>query len=339
MKWLAGLLLFITLPVCAKNVVNVFCWTNYIPNEVIQQFEKETGITVNFTQFSSNEEMYTKLKINPDIGYDVVVPSSYYVARMAKEHMLAALDKNNLSNLQYIEPRFLNAPYDPHNQVSVPFFWGATIIGVNKKFIDPHSIQSWSDLWQPRFRDQLLLLADMRDSFSIPLLINKASINTRDPKTIQQAYLTLKQLWPNVKLINSDAIATFFIDEDIIVGSAWNGDIYQAQQENPNIVAIYPKEGFPIWVDNLVVIKNAPHLRNAYRLINFLLNPKINAEIADFTGYSTPNSAAYKLLPKSERESSLYPSDEVLKRAQLEDYLGDAEDTYKYYWERFRAGA
>jgi spermidine/putrescine transport system substrate-binding protein len=338
-NWLWLLLFLTTNSFANDSVVNVYNWTDYIPNQVIEQFEKQTGITVNYSEFTSNDEMYAKLRANPNIGYDVVVPSSYFVSRMAKQHMLHKLDFKQLPNLKYIDKIFLNKSYDPHNKYSVPFFWGSTIIAVNKKYINPKEINSWKDLWQPRFKDQILILNDLRDAFAVPLIANHASINSRDPNTIKQAYLSLKSLWPNIKLITSNNVPSVLADEDANIGIAWSADIFSAREDNPNIVAIYPKEGFAIWVDNMVILNNAPHLANAYKFINFIMQPKITAEIAENVNYSTVNSSARKLLPKTMRNSPiLYPNKHTLARSQFESYVGNADKLYKNYWERFRAG-
>ncbi|MBX9706135.1 MAG: spermidine/putrescine ABC transporter substrate-binding protein [Gammaproteobacteria bacterium] len=334
------LLLLTAVSYADDNVLNVYNWTDYIPNSVIKEFEQKTGITVNYNEFTSNDEMYAKLRANPNIGYDVVFPSSYFTARMAHDKMLQPLDLKQIPNLKYVDPTFLNPSYDPQNRYSVPFFWGATIIGINKKYIDPNSITSWRDLWQPRFKDQVLLLGDIRDAYAVPLILNGDSINTRDPEQLKQGYLLLKTLWPNVKIISSDGIPSLFADEDVTIGVAWSADIFSANQDNPDITGVYPKESFAVWMDNMVVMRNAPHLANAYKFINFILQPEITAEIAENTNYSTVNMAAKKLLPPEMRNSPiLYPSKKTLARAQFEGYTGDADLIYKNYWERFRADA
>ncbi len=324
----------------SDNILNVYNWTDYIPQSVISRFEQQTGITVNYNEFSSSDEMYTKLSANPNIGYDVVFPPNYLVTRMAQDRLLQPLDLQQLPNARYIDPLFLNHSYDPNNQYSLPFSWGATIIGYNQKYFSKATITSWRDLWQPRFSNQLLLLNDIRDVFAIPLLIMGASVNSREPQQIQQAYKLLNALWPNIKIISGEGIPALLADEDIVISVAWNGDIYSANQENPAIKGIYPKEGFALWMDNVVIMRQAPHVTNAYRFINFILQPENMAEIAQNTHYSTVNYAAKNRLPKAMRMNPiLYPPAEIIKHAQFEGDVGEADHLYKSFWEEFRANA
>tara|TARA_R110000868_G_scaffold144960_1_gene364470 strand:+ start:15238 stop:16266 length:1029 start_codon:yes stop_codon:yes gene_type:complete len=334
------LILFSAHSVAAEKVVNVFCWTGYISSQMIQQFEKKTGITVNFTQYSSNEELYAKLKANPNIGYDVIVPSTYYVQRMNREHMLLKLDKQKLPHFKNLDRHFLYQSFDPKNDYSVPFYWGADIIAINKQYYHPESIHVWNDLWQPRFKNKLLILEDLRDIFGVALLTQGYSINTQNPQQIHQGYQKLQKLWPNVKVINSDAVQSLLADDDVTAAIAWSGDIYAASRMNPNVMGIYPKDGFVIWVDSFSIPKHAPHVNNAYTFIDYVLNAKHAAKLAEFAGFSTPNKAALAYLPTAMRNSPLlYPSAKTLSRGQFESYVAGADGLYKKYWQLFRLGA
>jgi spermidine/putrescine transport system substrate-binding protein len=336
-----GLSIFITTASYAKsNVVNIYIWANYIPPSIFKIFTKETGIKVNLTEFDSNETLFTKLKTSAHSGYDLIVPSSYYVARMARKGMLHELDKNQLSNIKNLNPALLNKDFDPNNTYSLPYLWGTTGIVVNKKYIDPNSVKTWADLWKPQYKNQLLLLDDMREVFNMAFIKLGYSINDTDPKHIKAAYLQLKQLLTNVKLFNSDAIQNIYVDEDIVIGMGWNGDTRTAQQENPNLVYIYPQDGFAVWIDCLAIPKYAPHLENAHKFINFLLRPDISQAIFDFTNFSTPNVKAIKLLSKElQHDATINPDKTTLKRGQLQKEIGAAQRTYAKYWELLKIGS
>jgi spermidine/putrescine transport system substrate-binding protein len=181
-----------------------------------------------------------------------------------------------------------------------------------------------------------MLLNDSREVFSMVLLSLGYSINDRDPKHIKQVYNKLIELLPNIKLFNNDAVASTYIDEDATMGMAWNGDAYLASKENPNIVYTYPKEGFVIWIDCFALPKYAPHLENSYRFINFLLRPDISEIITRAVGFSTPNQAAYNLLPPEIRNNPMqYPDKKLLlKKGQYQRYLGGPLTAlYEKYWE------
>jgi len=324
----------------ASSVINVYNWSDYLPAKVIKEFEKKTGITVVYSEYNSNAALYTKLKSDPQVGYDVIFPSSYTVDRMRKQGMLHKLDKAKLPYLKYYNPRLLNKAFDPHNHYSVPYLWGTTGIAVNSKYITPSTITQWSDLWQKRFKNKLLIFNDMRDAFSVALITLGYSINDTNPQHIYQAYKKLKTLLPNIKLFNSDAEKIIYIDGDIHIGMGWSGDIYLAHSANPNIKYIYPKEGFPIWIDCLAITTHAPHLANAYRFINFLMQPKVAAQIAIAEGYSTPNQAALKYFPNSLRTNPMVnPSEHLLQRGQFQLDLGKAHAIYETYWQLLKISA
>lgn len=331
--------LFIPTAHAEENVVNIYNWSNYISSDVLKEFTRETGIKVNYTTYDSNETLYAKLKANPHTGYDVIVPSTYFVDRMRQQGMLQALDKSRLPNFKNLNPALLNKSYDPGNNYSVPYFWSSTGIVVNSKMQDPKKLQSWADLWNPRFRNQLLLLDDVHEVFSMALIVLGYSPNDTNPEHIRSAYLKLKQLMPNVRLFNNDGVKSLFIDEDLSVGMAWNGDIYQAIDENPALRFIYPKEGFVISIDSMAIPIGALHVKNAYTFINFILRPDIAKKMSLATGYPTPNLVAYKLMPKAMLNNRIiYPDKKTLQRSVVQVDVGAAESVYQHYWELLKIG-
>jgi spermidine/putrescine transport system substrate-binding protein len=320
-----------------SKTVNVYAWSEVIPDAVIQQFEKETGIKVNFSTFDSNEVMYTKLKTNSKAGYDVIEPSSYYIDRMRREGMLAPLDKSKLENIKNMNSEFMNQSYDPRNTYSLPFVWGVTGIFVNKSHFDPKTVTKWSDLWDKKYADKLLMLDDNRELFSAALLTLGYSANDNNPDHIKKAFLKLKELMPNIKLFNSEVVPTL-IDEDAYIGMAWNGDAYKASTENSQITFIYPKDGFVIWVDNFAMPINAPHSENAYKFLNFMMRADVARDVAIYNNFPTPNEAGQKLLPEKIRNNPvIYPSKEVLSHGQFQTDVGDkALALYEKYWEQLK---
>ncbi len=343
-KWLRIFLVISLLwPVSAfasDNVVNVYTWADEIPHEVIAQFEKETGIIVNYSTFDTNEIMYAKIRANRNIGYDLIEPSSFYIDRMRKQDMLEKLDKTQLANFKNLDPFFVNQAYDPDSKYSVPFIWGITGIFLNKDYFKSHDIAKWADLLDKKYADQLMFLDDSREVFSMAMLMLNYSINDANPEHIKQAYLKLKQLMPNVRLFNTDAVASILIDEDATIGMSWNGDLFRARTENSKLDFVYPKDGFEIWVDNFAIMKNAPHLKNAYTFLNFLMRPDIAAKVSLEINYSSANLAARKVMPLAIRNNpTLYPSVDVLKHGEFETDIDDkALALYEKYWELLKIG-
>lgn len=324
----------------AARVVNVYAWTGEIPDFVVQRFEKETGIKMNLSTYENNEVMYAKLRANPNIGYDVVMPSSYFVDRMRKQNMLLTLDTSQLPNYHHLNPHLLHPAYDPHSQFSVPFIWGITGIFVNQTYFNPNQFNTWEDLWRPALRDQLLMLDDTREVFSMALMALHYSPNDNDPKHIEAAFKKLQSLMRNIKLFSTDSVPAIIIDEDATLGMAWNGDSFKAHQENPKVKFIFPKEGYVIWVDNFSIPKQAPHLKEAYAFINFILRPDIARDIALSIRYATANQTAQALLPKNIREDkTVYPPEMILKKGIFQtDASEKALSLFEKYWEELKMG-
>lgn len=339
---LAWILLWLNTSITANDkILNIYNWSNYMPRSVIQQFEKETGIHVNYSEFDSNDTLYAKIKTNPKIGFDIIAPSSYFVAKMRREHMLRKFDKSELPNFKYLNPKLINGAYDPRSEYSIPYFWGAVGIVVNDRYHNPKDFTHWSDLWNPKYHDQLLLLDDPREAFGMALATLGYSTNDVNPKHVHQAYLKLKELMPNIRLFNSDAVENIFIDEDATLGIGWSGDMYISMQENPHIQFIFPQPRFPIWIDCFAIPKYAPHFHNAMLFLNFIMRPEIAKELAIAEGYSSPNMEAMKMLPASMRNNPTFnPPASILKRGEVESDFGNKIDAlYEKYWEMLKLGA
>jgi spermidine/putrescine transport system substrate-binding protein len=340
MKFLVIILSFlVSFPSQAKRVaeekiVNVYNWADAISEPLLRKFEAETGIKVNYSTYSSNEVLYAKLKLSPNAGYDVVVPSTYFIDRMRKQKMLQKIDKSKLPHFNNIYPTLLDKPYDPKNEYSVPYFWSITGILLNTKYHKPNSVSTWTDLWKPEYKNQLLILDDTREVFSMALFRLGYSPNDTNPEHIREAFEALKQLLPNIKLFNVAAQKSNYIDEDISLGMGWNGDAYVAQRENPNIQFIFPKEGFVISLDSMVIPKNAPHVDNAHKFIDFILRPENAKEVSLATGMGIANQAGVELLPEAlSKNPTIYPNEEVLKNGVFLMDVGDAATIYEKYFE------
>ncbi|WP_345315641.1 extracellular solute-binding protein [Ferrimonas gelatinilytica] len=321
------------------DVVYFYNWSEYIPDGLLQEFEQETGIRVIYTTYDSNEAMYAKLKLTGSEGYDLVVPSTYYIAKMAEEGMLKPLDKTQLSNLVHLDPALLDKEYDPGNHYSLPYIWGATGIGINTDEVDPATITGWKDLWDEQWRGELMLMNDPREVFHMALKILGYSSNSRDPKEIEEAYQLLTELMPNALTFNSDNPGAPYAAGDTVLGMIWNGSAFEAQKEDPAINMIYPKEGAIFWMDNLAVPAGAKNVEAAHKLINFLLRPEVAAKVCEEIGYPTPNKTAKSLLDKDFAENPMvFPPADVIEAGEFQSDVGEAVEIYDRYWQRLRTG-
>lgn len=322
-----------------EKVINVFNWSGYMPDSVLAQFQAETGIKVNYSTYDNNETLYAKLKANPQAGYDIIVPSTYFIDRMRSQNMLQPIDKSKLSNFKNLNPELLNKSFDPDNRYSIPFLWSATAMVINTKYWPKGSIKRWSDLWQSKYKDQLLLIDDTREVFSMALLALGYSPNATDKEHIKLAYEKLKQLTPNIKIFNAEGAKSIYIDEDATIGMGWSGDIYLAQQENPSIEYVYPEDGFIIALDSIAIPVNAKHVENAYKFINFILRADIAKTISMETGFATANIEAVKLMPKEVREDPvIYPNQEIMAKGQFQTDAGASSALYERYFQLLKIG-
>ncbi|MBR0573879.1 extracellular solute-binding protein [Pasteurella atlantica] len=344
-KWAIALvssvvLLGATNIVYAKNeVVHLYTWTEYVPEGLLDDFTKETGIKVELSTLESNETMYAKIKLQgKDGGYDVIAPSNYFVSKMAKEGMLQQLDHSKLPVIKDLNPDWLDKPYDRGNQYSLPQLLGAPGIAFNTETYQGRQFTSWADLWKPEFENSVQLLDDVREVFNIALLKIGADPNTTDPAVIKQAYEELLKLRPNILSFNSDNPANSFISGEIEVGQLWNGSVRIAKKEQAPLDMVFPKEGPVLWVDTLAIPKNAKNVEAAHKLINYLLSAKVAKELTLAIGYPTSNIKALTMLPKEITEDpAIYPSAEVLKTSHWQDDVGDAIEIYEKYYQELKA--
>ena len=336
LKHLLTLFLLPALGFC-QPTVNVYNWANYLPESILTEFTQKTGIVVHYAQYDSNEMLYAQLKGNPNAGYDVIFPSSYYVKKMAREKMLLPLNKRRIPHMRQLRRSLMNRSFDRGNRYSVPYIWGLTGITYNDHYHHRSELKHWSDLWKPQFHNQLLLLNDSREAFGIALIRLGYSINDRNPQHIKQAYHLLQKLMPNVKVINSVASHNLYLDEDVTAGLGWSGNIMQVHLENPHVKFIYPKPYAMMWIDCMAVPAHAPHPDAAMRFIDFILSPRIAAKISSAFNYPPANPQAMRLLSAKKRHNPIInPPASVLKNAKMQQSVGKAIKWYTYYWQRLK---
>ncbi|MEZ9600452.1 extracellular solute-binding protein, partial [Vibrio sp. 10N.286.46.A8] len=252
----------------ADQELYFYNWSEYIPNEVLEDFTEETGIKVYYSTYESNESMYAKLKTQ-GTGYDLVVPSTYFVSKMRKEGMLQELDKTKLSHFADLDPNYLDKPFDPNNNYSIPYIWGATGIGINSDMLDKSSVKNWGDLWDTQWEGQLMMMDDSREVFHIALSKLGYSPNTTNPEEIKEAYEELRKLMPNVLVFNSDFPANPYLAGEVSLGMLWNGSAYMARQEGATIDIIWPEKGAIFWMDSLAIPAGAKNTEAAHKMIDF----------------------------------------------------------------------
>lgn len=342
MKRLALTLLCLALAtqaLASSKVLYVYNWSEYMPDSVLEEFARETGVKVIMSTYDSNEALYAKIRMVDARGYDLIVPSTDFVSRMAREGLLLPLDKTRLTNLGNLDPKLLNQAFDPGNTYSLPYMWGSTAIAVNAKDPAAAAVTSFADLWKPELKGRILLPNDMRGVLAMGLKRLGYSLNETDPARVAEACELLGPLMASVRVFDSDSPKQALLNNEVTAAVLWNGEAYIASGENPDITYVYPTEGFSLWVDNLCIPKNAANVENAHLFIDYLLRPEVAAFICLEMGYSSPNLAAQALLPEDVRLSPIvYPAEGDMARGEFEVDLGTAVKTHEECWMRLKTG-
>ncbi len=334
---LVALLTMVTSALGADKVLNLYIWSEYIPDEVLTQFTKETGIKVNISTYDSNEAMYAKVKLVGK-GYDLVVPSSDFVGLMRREGLLLPVDTKKIPNFTLIAPRFTNQSFDPGNGYSVPYMWGSTSLAVNTALLPKDMVKKSADLWKPELKGKLVMPNDLREVIGIGLKVLGYSINETNPEHLRQAYEKLQSLMPQVRVFDSDSPKQALLSGEVAAGLVYNGEAYIANGENEAIQYLYPPEGFSLWLDSFCIPKGAEHVEAANKFIDYVLRPEVSAAISESMGYSSPNSKAVALLPKAMQKNIIVnPTPEMVAKGEFLDSL-DAPTLklYEQYWVKLK---
>lgn len=321
----------------AAKTVNVYIWTNYLPDDVIADFERETGIEVNVDTYDSNEAILDKLQSGV-ADYDIVVPSDYMVKILIPQGLLAEIDHARLKNFKNLDPRFLGRKYDPGNRHSVPYLWGTTGIGYDKSKIK-EPIDSWGALFDERHAGRILMLDDTREAFGAALKLMGRSINETDPAVLRQAAEMLKKQKRLVRTYNSSDFANLLAAGDVDVAHGWNGELAEVVEAAPDRLAyVVPKEGGTLWVDNAAIPRTARNVDSAYAFLDFVMRPEIAARIVNGVHYAGANRAAFDRIDEKIRTNpAIYPPQEVLDRCELIEDLGETTTLLDELWTEIKA--
>jgi len=314
-----------------RPVVNVCSWGEYIDESLIEEFEEETGITVNYQTVESNEALYSLLKSGAG-DYDVVVPSDYMISQLIEEDMLEELDYSNIPNFELISDRFKNLPYDPENRYTVPYTWGTVGIIYNTAVVD-EPVTSWEIMFSDDYAGNVLMFRNSRDALATALLYLGYDLNTTDEAQLREA----QQLLVDAK--SRGVYQAFVMDEiygkmeggNAAVSAYYAGDylsMVDNQGEGVELAFAIPEEGSNWFVDAMCVLKDAPHKEEAEAWINFIASTEANLKNMDYIWYASPNEEAleqypayYEELYEEELAPEVYEiiaaTEETLERCQM----------------------
>ncbi|MDG4657490.1 spermidine/putrescine ABC transporter substrate-binding protein [Ectobacillus antri] len=306
-----------------KEELNIYSWADNFDEDVIKDFEKKYNVKVNYDKYASNEEMLAKLQAG-GAKYDLIQPSDYMVATMTKLDLLEPLTAKNIPNTKNIDQFFRDLPYDPGNKYSVVYAWGITGIAYNKKYIK-EAPTSWADLWNPKYKDRVVMLNDSREVLGMGLKKNGFSNNSKNEAEIKTAYEDIRKALPNVLAFDTDNIKQKLIAEEAWLGTVWSGDATFVQKDNKDVAFVIPKEGSTIWADTLAIPKGAKHKVLAEKFINYLMDPEVSKKNYESIGYANPSEG----LPLKEEE---------LKNIEWLVDVGDTTRIYDEYWTKLKTG-
>lgn len=281
-----------------QRVVNVCSWGEYIDESLIDLFEEETGITVNYQTVESNEALYALLKSGAG-DYDVIVPSDYMISQLIEENMLEELNYEQIPNFSLIDKRFQNLSYDPENKYTVPYAWGTVGIIYNTTMVD-EPITSWSAMFDEQYAGNVLLINNSRDAIGFSLMSLGYSLNTTNEAEIREAHSKL------VEAMNKGVYQGKVMDEiygkmeggNAAIATYYAGDYLSMLEQNEDLAFVIPEEGSNWFVDAMCILKDAPHQDEAHEWINFIASTEANLANMDYIWYASPNTEALAQYPE-----------------------------------------
>jgi spermidine/putrescine transport system permease protein len=317
--------------------LNIYIWSNYLSPRIIHGFEREFHCKVNYDLYDSNEALLTKLQAG-NVDYDLVVPSDYMVEILARQGLLARLDKSRLPNAwANTDPRFLGLPFDPHNDYSVPYAWGTTGLAYRTDLVK-ENLDSWSVLFDPRFAGHILLLDDTREVFGMALKKLGYSLNSTDPGQLRQARDLLLREKPLVKGYNSSNFEQDLAAGDAWIAQAYNGNMTFVMRDEPRIRYVIPREGCTISVDCACLPRRAPHKELAEAFINYFHRPEVAGLFVNDCGFNTPNRYdRQEIEPWLLANPAVFPDPASLAHCEFMRDVGPVIALYDRYWTEIKA--
>jgi spermidine/putrescine transport system substrate-binding protein len=317
-----------------KQKLFIYNWTYYIPDETLRDFEKSFNTQIVYDVYPSNEDMFTKLKSGAK-GYDIVVPSGDYVSIMIHENMLEPIDKSKIPNFRNIDSAALTRiTFDKGNRYSVPYMMGSSGIAVNTKYV-PNYERSWSIFDREDLKNRITLLDDMRDVLGAALKYQGYSVNSTNTDELNKAKQIVIGWKKNILKFDAESFAKGFAAGEFWVVHGYAENVFREYDSTRagEVDFFIPREGGPMYMDNLVILKSAQHKTLAHQFINYIHDPRVYAKIIDYLGYPCINTAARRYQSKRSNYTL-----EDLRNSEFKEDLGQYLDLYNKIWQEIRFG-
>jgi len=290
------------------RLLNIYNWSDYIDDRTIPLFQALANMRVNYDVYSSNDDLLAKMQAGPT-SYDIIVPTNNFVPTYLKLGLIQPLRQDMIPNLSNLDREFVETDYDAGNRYTAPWQWGTTGIGFNRRLAG-ENLDSWAAVFEPSAATagKITLLREANDLIACALIYLGKSANSTEDADLAEVVKLVRSLKPRLKGFSSDTYIDELAANETLVAQAWSGDVFQAQDQNPDVSYAIPKEGSLRFVDVMCVPKGAPHPGNAARFINYALHPKVQARISKYVSYGTPVSLAKPLLPPEQTsDPAIYP--------------------------------
>ena len=317
----------------AANEVNVYNWYDYISEDVLDLFEKETGIRVNYWNFTTNEDMLAQVQADPT-NYDVIFPSDYAIERLVSQNMLEELDYARLPNAETLIGWLKDPAYDPQGAHSIPYMWGTVGILYNTAMVS-EPIDSFASLWDPQYKNNVFMMDSIRDTVGVAMKLLGYSVNERSQEALDQARAKLieQKLAGIVKAYQVDETKDKMIAGEAALAVMWSGDAAYAMSYNSELAYVVPKEGSNVWVDGMCIPKGAKNKDNALTFIDFMCRPDVALMNFEEIWYCTPNAATVEMLDEETRaDETLFPTDETIASCEFFHDIQSDIEKYESIW-------
>jgi spermidine/putrescine transport system substrate-binding protein len=318
----------------AGTSLNLYTWDGMFPQEVLDGFEEQTGVRINYSNFDYDEDMLAKLEETKGGAYDFVIADDYILEMVKSEGLAQDLDTSRISNWGNINPLYQGQFYDPDDSFTVPYGAGIPLIVYDPALVDIE-IKGYADLWDPSLEDNVALIGNYRVIDGITLKTMGESFNTEDLDVIRAAGDKLIELAPNVRVINDSNTQNLLISGEVGAAFLYSSQVYMALSARDDLVAVYPEEGLGFGIMAGFIPSDAPNADAAYAFIDYLLQPEISAQCFEYIGYYCTNKAAEDYISEDMKQYIVVP-DSVTEGEIIQNVSQEAEDLHAEIWTKFK---
>lgn len=325
----------VSLSVCAAaedgGELVLYTWEGMFPQEVLDAFTEQTGTKIIYSNFDTDETMLEKLSQAKGGDYDVIIADDYIIEQAVAAGLVSEIDKDIVTNFGNINPLYQGQFYDPDDKYTVPYGAGIPLIVYDPELTDVE-IKGYSDLWNPELEDSVAITANYRVINGITLLSMGKSMNEEDVSVIEEAGEKLKELAPNIRMIQDDNTQNALLNGEASAAFLYTSQVTAVLAENPDLEVVYPEEGLGFGIMGAFVPSKAPNAEAAYKFLNYLLEPEVSKQCMEYIGYYNTNQAADDIV-----DPSLVVPDSVSKGEIVQNVSEEANEAYNKNWTEFKA--